>query len=291
MSRFRLLVSEALTSVTANVSTTLAATVTVLICMFMLGFVIALSTWAHSLGNHYKHELVVKVFFDPDATSADVNSVRTKLEASPLVKSIGYVSAQQGLAQMRKKHHELFNGVPLPYNPLGPAFTVQPRKGEFTPKIANLLNPFPAGVHNVTYGKKTAQRLLKITKFISIFFGIVVFVLVIAATLLVANTIRLSIFARRREIEVMKLVGASNWFVRGPFMVEGLITGLAGSIAAVILLLLGKEIALPTILGHVSSGNDVSAWPFGTIALIVIGTSLLLGAAGSGLTLRRFLRI
>jgi cell division transport system permease protein len=291
MSRLKLLFSEALRSVTANVSTTLAATMTVLICMFLLGFVIALSTWAHSLGNHYKHELVVKVFFDPSATPAQLNSVRTKLQSSPLVRSIDYVSAERGYAQMRKKHPDLFKGAPLPYNPLGPAFTVQPKAGEDTPKIANLLDPFPAGVHNVTYGKKTAQRLLKITKFISIFFAVVVFVLVIAATLLVANTIRLSIFARRREIEVMKLVGASNWFVRGPFMVEGLITGLVGSIAAIVLLLLGKTIALPTILGHVSSGSDVRAWPFATIALIIVGTSLVLGAAGSGLTLRRFLRI
>ena len=291
MSRLRLLVSEALRSVTANVSTTLAATVTVLICMFLLGFVIALSTWAHSLGNHYKRELVVKVFFNPEATPAQINEVRTKLEASPLVKSVKFVSAREGLRQMKNKNPQLFRGVPLPYNPLGPAFTVQPKRGEQTPRIANLLNPFPPAVHNVTYGKKTAQRLLKITSVIAVFFGIVVLVLVVAATLLVANTIRLSIFARRREIEVMKLVGATNWFVRGPFMLEGLITGLAGSLAAVLVLLLGKEIALPTILGHVSSGTDVHAWPFATIALIVIGTSLLLGAAGSGLTLRRFLRI
>ena len=89
----------------------------------------------------------------------------------------------------------------------------------------------------------------------------------------------------------MKLVGATNWFVRGPFMLEGLICGLAGSFAAVILLLLGKELALPAILGHVDAGSDVSALPFSLNALALLLCGLGLGAAGSGLTLRRFLRI
>src|SRR5207253_10882774 len=85
-------------------------------------------------------------------------------------------------------------------------------------------------------------------------------VLLVASTLLIANTIRLSIFSRRREIEVMKLVGATNWFVRGPFMVEGLLCGLAGSLLAVFFLILGKEIALPAILHHaLSTSPDVHA--------------------------------
>ena len=89
----------------------------------------------------------------------------------------------------------------------------------------------------------------------------------------------------------MKLVGASNWFVRGPFMLEGLICGLAGALAAVVLLLVAKEIALPRILPRLDSGDGVSALSFPLMALILIGVSLLVGAAGSGMTLRRFLRI
>ena len=118
-----------------------------------------------------------------------------------------------------------------------------------------------------------------------------VVVLLVASTLLIANTIRLSIFSRRREIEVMKLVGATNWFVRGPFMLEGLICGLIGSIAAVILLLLGKELALPAILGRIDTGSDVEALSFGLTALSLLVVGLLVGAIGSGLTLRRFLQV
>ena len=116
-------------------------------------------------------------------------------------------------------------------------------------------------------------------------------VLLAASVLLIANTIRLSIFSRRREIEVMKLVGATNWFVRGPFMVEGLLCGLVGALAAIVLLLIGKEVALPSILGQIDSSDDVRALGFTLIALILLGVGLAVGALGSGLTLRRYLKV
>jgi len=293
VARFKLLLSEAVRSLFANVSTTAAATMTVLIGMFLLGFLIGLSTWAFSLSNHYKRELVVKVYFNHGVADSgkEVNAVRAKLAANPLVKSVTPVTAEQGLAQMRKKNPELFQGSTLPYNPLGPALTVQPKRGEDTVNIADTLQPRPPGVHDVNYGKKTAHKLLTAAKVIDIFFVLAVIVLLVSSTLLIGNTIRLAIFSRRREIEVMKLVGATNWFIRGPFMLEGLITGLVGSLAAILLLALGKEIALPRIMPHVIRASDIHAWPFGVTALIILGTGLLLGAAGSGLTIRRFLQV
>jgi cell division transport system permease protein len=91
----------------------------------------------------------------------------------------------------------------------------------------------------------------------------------------------------------MKLVGASNWFIRGPFMLEGVICGLIGALAAVVLLVLAKEFALPVIEGHSSTfrEDDVQALSFPVVAIILVGVSLLVGAAGSGITLRRFLQI
>src|SRR5229473_7458834 len=105
----------------------------------------------------------------------------------------------------------------------------------------------PPGVEKINYGKKAAKQILRVARVIEIVFLLAVLVLLAASTLLISNTIRLSIFSRRREIEVMKLVGATNWFVRGPFMLEGLLCGLGGSIGAVALLLIGKAVALPAI--------------------------------------------
>ena len=127
---------------------------------------------------------------------------------------------------------------------------------------------------------------------IELVFLVAVIVLLAASTLLIANTIRLSIFSRRREIEVMKLVGATNWFVRGPFMLEGLFCGVVGSVVAIVLLMLGKEIVLPSIQSHGGLGSsDVQALAFSVNALILLGVGLGVGALGSGMSLRRFLRI
>jgi len=288
VARLKLLFSEAIRSLGANVSTTVAATMTVLIGMFLLGFLIGLATWGFSVGNHYKRELVVKVFFDKDATTRQITSVRTKLLADPRVKSVAIVTPGQALHRVENQYPS-YKGAPLPSNPLGYTLTVQPKRGEDTPGIYNTLKPYPPGVASATYGKKTAHRLLEVAKWIDIFFVFAVVILVISSTLLIANTIRLAIFARRREIEVMKLVGATNWFVRGPFMLEGLMTGLAGSVGAIILLVLGKAIVLQHI--NLIKGTDIHAWPFELTALVILAMGLLVGAAGSGLTIRRFLRI
>jgi cell division transport system permease protein len=287
--KLKLIGSEALRSLGANLSTTIAATMTVLIGMFLLGLFIALGTWVLSWSEHVKNELQVKVYFHDDASVNEINAVRVKLESNPNVKSFRFVSKEEGLRLMRKKYPDLTSN--LAGNPIPAAYEVTPIHGEQVDAVAESLKPVPAGVSDVKYGKKTASRILRVARVIEIVFLIATLVLLAASTLLIANTIRLSIFARRREIEVMKLVGATNWFVRGPFMLEGLICGALGAVAAVILLLLGKEIVLPSILGRVDAGDDVQAIAFGLNGLILLGVGLLLGAAGSGITLRRFLQV
>ena len=152
---------------------------------------------------------------------------------------------------MAKKFPALY-ATPLPSNPLPDSWVITPTKAEYTPALgAEILKAHYPGVDDVRWGSKTAHRVLTIAEVIWVVFLVAVVLLVTASTLLIANTIRLSIFARRREIEVMKLVGATNWFIRGPFMLEGLICGLGGSILAVVLLIIGKELALGSILPHI----------------------------------------
>jgi cell division transport system permease protein len=288
--RLKMMLGEAVRSIGANVSTTVAATMTVLIGMFLLGLFIAFATYAHSWSDHVKDELVVKVFFDRETLPRNVEAVRVTLESDSRVKRIEFVSADKALEIMRRTRPDLFD-TELPYNPLGPAYTVIPNRAEDTEGIAASLKPHPSGVHNVTYGEEKAKRILKVANVINSIFLLAGLILLVASTILIANTIRLSIFSRRREIEVMKLVGATNWFVRGPFMLEGLLCGLVGSVLAVILLFLSKEVALPSIIPRLDSGPGVQAIAFWANALILLGIGLLLGAAGSGLTLRRFLRV
>ena len=288
------MLGEAVRSISANISTTVAATMTVLIGMFLLGLVIAFATYARSWSDDVKSGLVVKVFHDRDATPQQINAVRVLLERDSAVRRLEFVSADQGLREMRRQRPDLF-GTELPFNPLGPAWTVYPVQAAAVEQIANRLGAgsqrYPTSVHKVTYGKEKAKRILRVANVINAIFGIAVLVLLSAAAILIANTIRLSIFARRREIEVMKLVGATNWFVRGPFMLEGLICGLVGAFLAVILLFLSKEAALPSLVGKLTDDPDVEALGFWLNAMILLGLGLVLGAIGSGLTLRRFLRV
>ena len=260
--------------------------------MFLLGLFIALGTWVLSWSDHVKRGLEVKVYFADGTTRTQEAFIGSEIRRDKThVKKITFISKETAEKQMRAKFPELYK-TPLPSNPLPDAYVVTPLKGEFTPALGRQIQKahYP-GVNDVRWGSKTANRVLTIAEVIWVAFLIAVILLVTASTLLIANTIRLSIFARRREIEVMKLVGATNWFVRGPFMLEGLICGVGGSVLAVILLVIGKEVALPSILPHIGGGSDVHALPFALNALALLGAGLLLGAAGSGLTLRRFLQV
>jgi cell division transport system permease protein len=309
MSRFRLIVSEAVHSLGANLSTTFAAATTVLIGMFMLGLVVGLGSWALSLSHHYKSQLLVKVFLcarlscEQEATPTQINDARARLVAIPGVKTVRFISKEDALRIMQKRNPEMTAN--LPGNPFPAEFEVIPKRGDDVERIAAQVNdpplkgvekicPPPPGSRssNTAIGEECNQithRVLSVANYLWIVVLIAFIVLLISSTLLVANTIRLSIFSRRREIEVMKLVGATNWFVRGPFMIEGLLCGLGGAVAAVILLALGRTLFMPLI--HLTSASDVHSWPFGLHVLIVLTAGLALGAAGSGITIRRFLQV
>jgi cell division transport system permease protein len=288
--RLRMIVAEAVRSVTASASTTVAATMTVLVAMFVLGTTIGLGTWLLSYRDHINKQLLVKVYFELDASPRQINVIGARFDpkVNPLVRSLTFVPKAEALKIMKRRTPELFASG-LPYNPLPDAYEIRPKQASDISRITEQLRPKPAGVHEINNGGTASKRVLRVGGVLSIVFLVGVILLVIASTMLIANTIRLSIFARRREIEVMKLVGATNWFVRGPFMVEGMICGLVGAFAAVILLVIGKEVVLPLIdIGHTKDAHAIS---FELNALILLGIGLLLGVSGTGLTMRRFLQV
>jgi cell division transport system permease protein len=290
MSRFKLVVSEAFRSIGSNISTSFAATMTVLIGMFLLGLLIALGSWVVSWSDHVKEQLQVKVFFVEDVTPKQVNAVGAFLRTDDRIKDYQFVSRTEALQRMKKRYPELTAN--LPTNPLPDSYEITPKRAEEVKQLSTAIRGQKfAGVERVKDGQQTSKRILQVARVIEVVFLVAVVVLLAASVLLIANTIRLSIFSRRREIEVMKLVGATNWFVRGPFMVEGLVCGLVGALSAVVLLLIGKEVALPSILGHIDSSDDVKALGFTVTALILLAVGLVVGALGSGLTLRRYLKV
>jgi len=291
--RLKLLVSEAWRSLGANLSTTVAATMTVLISMFMLGLFIGFGTWMDSWSTHVKSELLVKIYFKDGATTEQKNTLARRLQQNPYVQSNGvkYVSKEAALAYEKRHYPALVAG--LAYNPLPASLQVTPTKGENIDKLYKsiVLPHLPPGVANVQDAKQQSHAILRVAHYIDVFFILAAGVLLIASVLLISNTIRLSIFSRRREIEVMKLVGATNWFVRGPFMLEGVFCGLAGALIAIFFLVIGKATVLPAIVPHLTNDPDVHSWGFPLISLVVLGFGLAVGAFGSGITMRRFLKV
>ena len=231
--------------------------------------------------------------------------MRSQLIAMPQVKTLRFISKADALKIEQKQHPDMTRN--LPGNPLPNEYEVIPKNGGQVDAIAGQLAQLneSAGVEKICPpppGTKEAasasgqscnritHRVLSVARYLWLVVLIAFVVLLVSSMLLIANTIRLSIFARRREIEVMKLVGATNWFVRGPFMIEGLLAGLIGAVAALHPARCSE--------GRSSSGHvihlhesEVHAWPFPLHVLIVLGAGLLLGALGSGLTIRRFLQV
>jgi cell division transport system permease protein len=267
--------------------------------MFLLGLSIALGTLLLSYGDSVKKQLGVDVYFctssdkisscSGDATKADENSVAARLSTDSRVRRLEFVSNEKALKIMRKKEPAAV--AQLPANPFPDKIRVIPKKAEYTLPIANSLNPLPHGVAKADPARKQTHVILGFAHALEVGFIVAVTLLVIAATLLVGNTIRLSIFSRRREIEVMKLVGATNWFVRGPFMLEGVMCGIVGALGAILLLILGKALVLGQLPHGLRSGGGVHAIPFPLNALVLVGAGLALGSLGSGLTIRRFLQV
>src|SRR2546429_4091641 len=296
MARVRTIFGESLRSLGANMSTTLAAAVTVLIGMFLLGLFIGLWSWAHSYDHQLKNQLAVRVYFctsstcTKDANRTQENAVAAHLTNDSRVKRVEYVSKEEALRLMKLREPKAVEV--LPATPFPEALKVYPKSGDVTPALGKELQDLNfAGVQRVDWGGKLTKHVLHVTHVIETFFIAAAILLILASTLLIANTIRLSIFSRRREIEVMKLVGATNWFVRGPFMIEGLLCGLIGAIGAIVLLIVGKQAILPSI-GTLHTGSEpVKAIAFSLNALVLVGVGLALGAAGSGLTIRRFLQV
>jgi cell division transport system permease protein len=291
--RWRFFFWEALASIRANAATTLAATVTVLIVTFLLGIFVSTSWWVYDYAVGVRNEVTVKLYLSHLYATDSVKrgEVANEVQALPYVKSYSYVSPQAAVKMLTPPERAALKRIP---NPLPPAFYVKLTDANQAAVTAAAAQRRITAVRDcgsppcVTYGKKITDRVLNTLKYVLYFvFGLMI-LLGVAAVVLIQNTIRLSIFSRRREIEVMKLVGATNAFVRLPFMLEGMLTGFLGAVGA-----LGLLAVVYVALNGYDRGLTDPARLVGLPLLIgmLAAFGLLLGAFGSGLTLRRFLRV
>jgi cell division transport system permease protein len=295
----RFFFAEALRSIRANAAVSIAATVTVLIAVFILGAFIPSFLYVQSTVDAQKERVDINVFISDSATVPQVEGLRSQLTAlqeQGEIESFVYVSKDEALVKLRERLNDTSILEDLPGNPLPASFEVKPTDPERSDAIIVQLQDSPAidTELGISYGKEAADRLLSVARFIQ-WAGLgLISILLVASILLIGNTIRLSIFARRREVEVMKLVGATNWFIRWPFVIEGIICGLIGAALSVALLFAVKVGVVDTWIRDADSDltrDQATTIGFPLLGLILIASGALVGALGSGITLRRFLKV
>jgi cell division transport system permease protein len=289
---------EAFRSMQRNAVPSFAALASVLVTTLVLGVFIPVVEATNGAANDVRGRVLVDIDMTPNATAAEVARVRGELQRAPHVKSIQYVSKQRGYEQQKKANPQAF--ALIGYNPLPDIFRITPDHPENSGAVrAELDQSSPLGTRLVTdpaiaaVQNRQAQTdtILSATRVIKITMALLAALLVIASILLISNTIRLSLFSRRREVEVMKLVGATDWFIRWPFVLEGLFLGAIGGAAAIGLLALAKVTLVDPLANTVKliSQPDMIAFPL--LIAILMGCAIAVSAAGSGLSLRRFLRV
>jgi cell division transport system permease protein len=245
-----------------------------------------------------RKRVLVDVYLTRAASQSDVARVRAQLLDTPNVKRVEFVSRQTAYQQQRKKDPEAF--ALLGSNPLPDTFRVTPEDPDDVLKIASALAPEAAGggrtpidrsIDEVRTRRDDTTKILQVTRFVKLMAGTLAVLLIAASIFLIANTIRLSLYARRREVEVMKLVGATDWFIRWPFVIEGILLGALGGTVAILLLLVGKIALLDPLTEQFSLLAAPDTIHFGLLIAVLVGASVAVSAAGSGLSLRRFLRV
>ena len=294
---------EALRALRRNAAPSLAAFATVLITTLVLGVFIPVVRAATAKTNEVRNKIELEVYISDSASAPQVSQLGNMIRDIDHVDSIQYVSKAKALAILKArlgtKDDPITEGL-LNSNPLPASYRIHLDDPGNVGLVKNSLAPrgtdgrsryISAAIDDVKDREDDTKKILSATSTIKILLASLAVLLVLASVLLVANTIRLSIFARRREVEVMSLVGATNWFIRWPFVIEGVIVGFLGSAAAVALLWVAKV----TIVDPWSDRFALIAAPktisFTLLIAVLLAAGMAVSALGSGITLRRFLRV
>lgn len=294
---------EGTKNVVRNGWMTFASVSSISISLFILGLFLLLTLNVNFLAQQIESQVEIRVYLEVDTNDTQIETLKQQIQAMPQVASVKFVSKEEGLQSLRERLGEsgkdLLQGFDGENNPLNDSFTVEvkePRSvGEAAAAIEQLNDgQSPRPIYKVSYGKGTVESMFKVTEVIRNVGLVLVLLLAVTAIFLIANTIKLTIINRRREISIMKLVGATNSFIRWPFFVEGALLGLLGSLIPIVALLYGywallntSQVELNLLLIKLLPFTDVSY----TVAGLLLGLGVVIGVWGSLLSVRKYLRV
>jgi cell division transport system permease protein len=275
-----------------NFLMTSAAVLTVAVSLALVGGALLLKRGVDHAALQWRGGVELSIFMKADASTTESEAVERELDSLPEVKSTRYVSQQAAHREFR----EMFKDSPdfqesLTVEQMPPSYRVVPQQAEQVELIGERFNN-RAGVEDVVYAKDQIDALLKVTRILQLMLWAVALVLLLAASMLILNTIRMAIFARRREVAVMKLVGATNWFIRVPFMFEGLFQGIAGAAAAFGVVWLVRNFAQNAVRNvELFRQFAVSTTDVASTGIFLVFVGAMVGAVGSAFAVTRFLDV
>lgn len=305
MSRLFFFTQEAFRALRRNGAPSMAAIVTTVVTVILLGVLIPIFQTTQAKSDQVRGELNFQVGLFADATQSEITALGDKLEALPHVASVEFVSKADALEELRqdlgKKTAEELTSE-LHENPLPASFRVTPDDASNLAAIrAEVMPVGPSGeprpispiVEKLFDRQEAQEKIEQVTSALKIILTVITALLIIASLMLVGNTIRLSIYTRRREVEVMRLVGATRWFIRWPFMIEGVVVGFFGGLIAILILWLGKLTIVDPLSNSIGflAAQNATTLSFPALVAILFAAAVLVSAVGSGVTLRRFLKV
>jgi cell division transport system permease protein len=287
--------TDAFKNLKRNITTSTASAATVMATLFILGvFVLAMVNINKGVSG-VEDKVEIKVFLNKDITPIQQSDLEIALKGYEGVKEVTYESNSDALKkmtdQLSEKDRSLLGGYDSEHNPFPSSFIVKldlPEKAQSLADHAATL----AGVESIGNDKEFVEMIISISKAIRLV-GILVFVLLISVSLfLISNTIKLTVFSRRREIGIMKFVGATDWFIRWPFIIEGIIIGVVGAVLANVSLFYSYKALFVQITENMLAVQMVSPFYILNTMLweFVLGGALI-GAIGSFMSLRKFLKV
>jgi cell division transport system permease protein len=284
---------ETMVSLRRNVLMTVAGIATVAVSLSLFGGILLLSRWVDHGTARIKGGVTLEIFMKVDATSSQIDAIGKTLDGDPNVKSYRHLTKADAYTEFKRifrRQPDLVNSITA--DDLPESFRVAPKRAELTETVKSEFQS-QQGVDTVDTPGEALKGLIDVTNTVRLIFIAISLVLLASSLFLIVNTIRLATFARRREVEVMKLVGASNWFVRIPFVAEGMVQGLVGAGIAVLAVLALKHWGFDQAFSDPKSffaDFFVTTGDTTVIALAVLVIGMFIGVIGASIGLRRFLR-
>lgn len=271
---------------------TLASIGTVAVSLLVLGVFLLVAVNINAIAARVESQVELTAYIG-QMSAQQRNQLETQIRAVPGVASIHFVSkdeAWQRLLEWYGNDRGFLAGWEED-NPLRESFEIRAESSHRVPEVALAVAKL-RGVEEVLYGREIVDKLLAITRVIRIVGIALMAGLALAAMFIIANTIRITVFARRREIGIMRFIGATDWFIRWPFVIEGLVLGVIGALLSASILAWGYYLAVRALFRAMPFWPLVAPWPLlQQLALLLLFIGALIGVCGSGVSLRRYLDV